>query len=148
MADAVRTSIHIPASPQEVWDVVMDPRRFGDWVTIHRRVGEVTHDPLEVGAEIEQTLCLRGASFKVRWTVVEYEAPYHAVMEGKGPARSRARAIDDLADEDGGTRFDYTNEFHPPFGPLGAAANRVLVGGVSEREAQASLRKLKALFEG
>jgi hypothetical protein len=32
-------------------------------------------------------------------------------------------------------------------GPLGSAATRLLVGGASEREANASLRKLKDLVE-
>jgi hypothetical protein len=46
-----------------------------------------------------------------------------------------------------GTRFHYLNEFSPPLGPLGNAASRALVGGVSQREAQASLQRLKALIE-
>ncbi len=50
-------------------------------------------------------------------------------------------------DGDGGTRFHYENEFKAPGGPLGAAASRVLVGGLPEREAKASLQKLKALLE-
>ena len=43
--------------------------------------------------------------------------------------------------------MDYRNEFKTPFGPLGSVASRVLVGGVPEHEANASLRKLKALLE-
>jgi len=143
----VSTSIEIAASPQEVWDVIMDPGRLDDWVTIHRRLGKVTDEPLTDGSKMEQTLCLRGANFKVNWTVTEYDAPRLAVMEGKGPARSSALIRDTLTAVKGGTRFDYVNEFKAPMGPLGAAASRVLVGGVSEREANASLKRLKSLFE-
>ena len=32
----VSLSTHIAASPEEVWKTVMDPRRLGEWVTIHR----------------------------------------------------------------------------------------------------------------
>ena len=32
----VITSITIDAPPEKVWEVVMVPHRFGDWVTIHR----------------------------------------------------------------------------------------------------------------
>jgi hypothetical protein len=50
---------------------------------------------------------------------------------------------------DGGrTRFDYENEFKAPGGIIGAAASRVLVGGVPQREATRSLQQLKALIEG
>lgn len=143
----VSTSIEIAASPQEVWDVIMDPKRLDDWVTIHRRLGDVSDDPLTDGSTMEQTLCLRGANFKVNWTVTEYDAPHLAVMEGKGPARSVALIRDTLTPVKGGTRFDYVNEFKAPMGPLGAMASRVLVGGVSEREANSSLKRLKSLFE-
>ncbi len=34
----VHAEIEIAASPQEVWDTVMDPDRLGDWVTIHKSV--------------------------------------------------------------------------------------------------------------
>ncbi|MGI8512503.1 MAG: hypothetical protein ACR2NH_07725, partial [Solirubrobacteraceae bacterium] len=65
-----------------------------------------------------------------------------------GPARSKARTAYRLsADGNGGTRFDYENEFKAPLGPLGAAASRALVGGLPAREAKASLQRLKALLE-
>lgn len=144
---AVRTSIEIAAAPERVWSVVMDPHRLGEWVTIHRRLGAVSDDPLEQDSTLEQTVCLRGATFKVRWRVVELEAPHRAVWEGRGPARSRATITDELRATSGGTRFDYVNEFRAPGGPLGAAAGRVLVGGLSQREAERSLRRLKEVVE-
>lgn len=147
MADTVRTSITIAAAAQEIWDVVMDPDRFGDWVTIHRGLKSVSSDPLVSEATLEQTLCLRGVKFDVKWRVAEWDPPHHAVLEGRGPARSVALTRDDFTEVDGGTRFDYVNELKAPMGPLGSIASRVLVGGLSEREAKASLRKLKALVE-
>ena len=48
----------------------------------------------------------------------------------------------------GGTCFEYENEFKAPLGPLGAAASRALMGGLPQREANASLQRLKALLEG
>jgi uncharacterized protein YndB with AHSA1/START domain len=143
----VTARIHIAASPQEVWDAIMDPKRLERWVTIHRRLGEVSDNPLTEGSTMEQTLHLRGVSFNVHWKVVECEEPWLAVMEGRGPARSYARICDRLTAVDGGTRMEYTNEFHAPGGVLGAAASRVLVGGVSQREANRSLEQLKSMLE-
>ncbi len=48
---------------------------------------------------------------------------------------SRAHRVRAAARDDGGTRFDYRNEFHAPFGPFGAIVSRALVGGMPEREA-------------
>lgn len=140
-------TIEIAASPESVWDVVMDPERLEDWVTIHRGLRKVSDVPLGPDSTLEQTMCVRGANFKVRWTVVEWDPPHRAVWEGRGPARSKASITDVLEPRDGGTHFSYRNEFKPPLGPLGSAASRALMGGVPEREAHASLRKLKALLE-
>lgn len=147
-AKTVNASIDIDAPPEKVWDVVMDPGRLGDWVTIHRKLGKVTDRPLKRGSKLEQTLCLRGANFKVRWEVAEYNEGKQAKWEGRGPARSHASTEYRIAsDGDGGTRFDYRNEFRAPLGPLGSVASNAVMGGVPEREAKRSLERLKALLE-
>jgi carbon monoxide dehydrogenase subunit G len=141
---AVTASIEIAAPPQAVWDVIMDPKRFGEWVTIHRKLGRVDDGDLREGFRVEQTLCLHHANFKVKWTLAECEEPLHAVWEGRGPAGSHARTVDDLTPLDGGrvTRFEYHNEYRNPGGFLGRIAGRALVGGAAEREATRSLPRL------
>ncbi|MCW2994608.1 MAG: hypothetical protein JWQ18_2103 [Conexibacter sp.] len=138
----VATSIDIDAAIEDVWKTVMDPTRLGDWVTIHRRLVSHSDD------EMVQVLCLRGANFKVKWHLADSKAPHHATWKGRGPARSHAETEYRLSDNGkGGTRFDYRNEFKAPLGPLGAVASNALVGGLPAKEADASLRKLKALME-
>lgn len=143
----VTTSIDIAAPPERVWEVLMDPRRLEDWVTIHRKLGRVSDRELVEGSTLEQTLHLRGATFKVRWTVEQADAPRSCVWDGRGPARSRAHSAYHLSEDGGGTHFDYENEFHTPFGPLGSVASRALIGDAAQREADASLRRLKELVE-
>jgi uncharacterized protein YndB with AHSA1/START domain len=137
----VITSITIDAPPEKVWEVVMDPHRLGEWVTIHRRLNSASK------SEMEQTLHLRGVNFHVHWELTACEAPHHAVWQGRGPAHSHAETEYRLTAVDGGTRFAYRNEFKAPFGPLGAFASRALVGGLPEREAHATLKNLKELIE-
>jgi uncharacterized protein YndB with AHSA1/START domain len=138
----VSTSIDIDAPVEDVWRTVMDPTRLGEWVTIHRRLVSHSSDAME------QVMCLRGANFKVKWKLAASSAPHHAKWQGKGPARSHAETEYTLSDNGhGGTRFDYRNEFKAPLGPLGAFASHALVGGLPSKEADASLRKLKALME-
>ena len=38
-------SIHIDAPPEDVWQLVMDAQRLGDWVTIHRGLGHADDGP-------------------------------------------------------------------------------------------------------
>jgi len=143
----VTASVHIDAPVREVWEMVMDPKRLGDWVTIHRRLDRADEGGPRVGYRMDQHIHMRGVSMDVHWKLVECDPCARAVWEGRGPARSRARTEYALRAEAGGTRFDYHNEFHPPFGPLGALVSRALVGGMPEREAQRTLARLRERME-
>jgi uncharacterized protein YndB with AHSA1/START domain len=144
----VRAKIEIDAPPETVYDLMLDPDRLHEWVTIHRKINRVDAGDPRKGYEMDQTLCLRHANFKVHWTLTEADRPHAATWEGRGPAGSYARTSYRLKPVDGGrTRFEYENEFKAPGGFLGAAASRVIVGGVPEREANRSLENLKALVE-
>ena len=143
----VEVSIQIDAPIDEVFALAMDPRRTLEWVTIARDVKDVDGSPTAEGFEMKQQLCLRGVPFWVSWDLVEVEAPRYARFEGHGPMRSKALIENRLTESNGGTRYHYTNEFKAPFGPLGSAAQRMIAGGVPEREARASLENLKKLAE-
>jgi uncharacterized protein YndB with AHSA1/START domain len=137
----VNATITIEAPIERVWNTVMDPARFRDWVTIHRSVRDVSEFPLRKGSTLEQSIHVRGVTFRVHWTLVAVNAPHAAEWEGLGPAHSRARIGYGLESaDDGGTVFEYTNEFHTPGG-------RLFVGAIPDREAHDSLARLKDLLE-
>jgi uncharacterized membrane protein len=137
----VNASIDIDAPIDEVWALVMDPRRLEDWVTIHRELVSSTDTTMK------QVMTLRGAPFTVEWKLTESRPPAYAHWQGRGPARSKAEIEYHLTETRTGTRFDYRNHFSPPGGVVGAVASRALVGHTPEREAAASLKQLKALLE-
>ena len=143
----VIAQIDIESPIQDVWDYVMDPSHYGEWVTIVDEVSNIDHGPLRPGFRMDQTLHLRGVRFKVHWELDIVQAPRTARWEGRGPARSRAVTEHRLSPRDGVTHFDYRNEFRTPFGPLGAAASKIVVGGIPEKEARASLARLKQILE-
>ncbi len=141
-------SIAIDAPPQAVFDLIMDPGRLKDWVTIHRSVKVLSQDPGKAGARMDQVLSLRGVPFTVHWTLNSVTEPREAKWLGRGPAHSKALIRYRVSGEEAGpTTFEYTNEFTTPGGLLGNRASKLVVGGVSEREARHSLAKLKALLE-
>ena len=143
----VKAKIDIAAAPEQVYDVMLDPERLHEWVTIHRKINHADGGTPRKGYAMDQTLCLRHANFKVHWTLTEASRPHHATWEGRGPAGSYARTTYRLKPDGDGTHFEYENEFKAPGGLLGMAASRVVVGGVPEREAKRSLQQLKALLE-
>jgi uncharacterized membrane protein len=144
----VQVKIRIEAPIDRVWDTIMDPSRFGDWVTIHRAVRNVSSDPHTKGATMDQVMHMRGLTFKVHWTLTDVKPPMLAEWRGSGPAHSNARITYKLTpDGDDATIFEYMNEFSAPGGRLGSVASNMIVGQASDREAHNSLQRLKALLE-
>lgn len=142
----VERSVDIAAAPEDVYDVIADPDRLGEWVTIHQYVDGNAPAELVEGSKMTQCLRLAGRNFKVKWTVVESDRPHRLVWEGRGPVRSKAKVVNELTPTERGTRFSYTNEFSLPGGPLGSMAGPV-VRRVTAGELDATLQKLKVLLE-
>lgn len=142
----VEAEIDIAAPPEKVYDLIADPDRLGEWVTIHQYLDGEPPGELVKGAGMVQCLRLAGRNFKVRWTVVESDRPGLLAWEGRGPLRSKARVINTLTPTDTGTHFSYVNEYSLPGGPLGNMAGPV-VRRVTTGEMDKSLQKLKALLK-
>jgi uncharacterized protein YndB with AHSA1/START domain len=144
----VSATVDLDCPPENVWKLIMDPTRYGDWVSIHRKIGDVDDGPVREGFHVEQRLALRGAPFTVHWRLTKCDPPNLGTWEGKGPAGSYARVTNRLSSNgNGGTQFDYENTFEAPGGAMGRVASRVLVGGMPKREADKSLKNLKKLLE-
>jgi len=142
----VERTTHIAAEPRAVYDVVMDPNRLEDWVTIHHHLEGNPRSPLQKGSKLTQCLKLAGKRFKVHWHVVENDPCEHVVWEGRGPVASHARVEYRFDARDGGTEFSYLNEYDLPGGALGRFAGRA-VSRVTQKELEGSLQRLKQLVE-
>jgi uncharacterized protein YndB with AHSA1/START domain len=143
----VERSIEIAATPERIYEVIMDPACLERWVTIHSALEHAPEGPLQHGSELTQRLQLAGRGFTVHWKVVENRPARRVVWEGSGPMRSRAGVTYELAPAgDGATSFTYTNEFALPGGPLGRVAGPV-VKRVTAGELDESLRRLRAFVE-
>ena len=141
----VERSIEIAAPPEAVYEVVMDPHRLEDWVTVHAGL----HDPpdqLTEGAELGQSIKVAGQKFKVEWLVVKAEEPSSVQWDGRGPMGTKARVAYELDDRGGSTLFHYTNEYDFPGGPLGKLGAKAFER-TAGKEADKTLEKLKGLLE-
>ena len=142
----VERTVRIAAPPERLYDVVMDPSRLGDWVTIHQYLEDAPNGPLKKGSKLTQCLKLAGKKFKVRWTVVENEPCDRVVWEGRGPVASHARVVYGFEGNGDVTTFSYLNEYDLPGGALGRVAGRA-VSRVTQKELEGSMRRLKSLVE-
>src|ERR1700749_4889941 len=86
----VSAKIDIRAPIERVWETVMDPKRLGDWVTIHKSVSNISASQLRSGSTMNQSVHVPGLTFKFHWTVGAIDSPRRAEWEGGGPAHSRA----------------------------------------------------------
>jgi uncharacterized protein YndB with AHSA1/START domain len=144
---SVDETVFLAVEPERVWETVMDPSQLERWVTAHDSVSGAGPGPVAEGDSFTQKLRLAGKGFEVEWRVVEADAPRLARWEGDGPAGSTARVSYRLEPEDGGTRFEYRNEFALPGGALGKVAGGLLSAAPGKREARRSLERLRALLE-
>jgi carbon monoxide dehydrogenase subunit G len=142
----VERTVEIDAPPERVYDVVMDPARLVEWVTIHHHLEDAPDGRLRKGSKMTQCLKLAGKKFNVRWTVVENDPCVRVVWEGRGPVASHARVVYELEGNGDGTRFSYLNEYDLPGGALGRIAGRA-VSRVTQKELDGSLQRLKLLVE-
>lgn len=143
----VERSVEIAATPERIYEVIMDPACLERWVTIHAALENAPAGQLERGSELTQRLQLAGRRFTVHWKVIENRPARRVEWEGSGPMRSHAGVTYELApNDDGGTRFTYTNEFALPGGPLGRVAGSV-VRRVTAGELDRSLDRLRELVE-
>jgi carbon monoxide dehydrogenase subunit G len=138
--------IHIDADPDDVYDTLMDPACLGDWVTIQDELLKAPDGDLETGDELVQRCRIAGKRFKLHWRVEQADRPSKTIWMGRGPLGSKARVTYDLAANNGGTDFTYTNEYDLPGGPVGRLAGRAVVGA-SGIEADRTLARLKKLIE-
>ena len=141
----VERSIEIAAPASAVYDVVMDPHRLEDWVTVHAGLHDAP-DRLKKGSELSQSIKVAGQKFKVDWLVVKAEEPSAVEWEGQGPMGTKARVAYDLEDTGGSTRFGYVNEYDFPGGPLGRLGAKAFER-TAGKEADRTLEKLKGLLE-
>jgi carbon monoxide dehydrogenase subunit G len=142
----VERTTRLAAPPKRVYDLIMDPARLEDWVTIHQHLEGAPPSPLTKGSKLTQCLRLAGKRFKVHWTVVENEPCERVIWEGRGPVASRARVEYRFEPNGEGTDFFYLNEYDLPGGVLGRFAGKA-VARVTQRELEGSLQRLKSLVE-
>ena len=120
----VEREIRNDAAPQRVYDVVMDPSRLEDWVTIHHQLVDSPNGSLKKGSRLTQCLKLAGTKFNVHWTVVENDPCKRVVWEGRGPVAPTRGSPTRSATPAPQTNFPYMNEYDLPGGPLGRIAGK------------------------
>ena len=134
-----RNTIHVDVPPEAVFEVLADPRFYGNWVVGASATYQVDGDWPEVGSVLHhaQLLILRDTT-----EVLECEPGRRLVLEARARPLVVARVAITVEPEDGGTRVILDER---ATGGLAAAVPRAVTDaliGVRNREAVRRLQRL------
>jgi uncharacterized protein YndB with AHSA1/START domain len=140
-----RTETVTTASPQDVWDVLMDPDSYGHWVVGSSHIRAVDPDWPAPGSRFHHSVGLRPLTLSDHTCVVEIEPPRRLVLRAKARPLGTARVELILRPQGSGTHVTMIEE-------PGDLFSRLIMGNpVSQRllkvRNEESLRRLRRLAE-
>lgn len=136
-----RNTIHVDAPPEAVWEVLSDPRLYGNWVVGASTTRAVDGGWPEVGAVLHHTqmLLLRDTT-----EVKESEAPRRLLLEARARPLVVAMVSVTLEPDGEGTRV-ILEEW--PVGGLAAAVPGFVSDALIHLRNEEAVRRLKRLTE-
>ncbi|HEV3474215.1 MAG TPA: SRPBCC family protein [Actinomycetota bacterium] len=120
----------VEASPEEVWEVVANPRNLPRWNRHVRTVTGAPENGLARGSRYTTEIGAMGLRFHVDAEVVELDPPKYAQVRLHGPVDATVRTWVHRAGSRR-ARLEHEVEYRLKGGPLGEAIARVfkLLGG-------------------
>jgi uncharacterized protein YndB with AHSA1/START domain len=138
-------TMHVEATPEQVFDLVTNPARFQEWMVPASEVKDITGTPGTVGLgwTTASTFVGRKMENHMRVTAVERPRSFEVKGTGTGAATLRGR-FEPMA---GGTDVTIEGEYDLPLGFIGDAANKLFFEKSYADSWDKSLAKFKALVE-
>jgi uncharacterized membrane protein len=87
----VRQAVVVDAPPDEVWEVISDPRNLPHWNQHIHAVSGVPDRPLRPGDTYRTEIRILGVPFQIRATVLEVDPPRGSVVRLSGPLEAVVR---------------------------------------------------------
>jgi uncharacterized protein YndB with AHSA1/START domain len=141
----ISRTIHIEATPEQVFDLVTNPTRFREWQVPAAEVKDITGTPGTIGYGWTAASTFAGRTMEGHMRVTAVERPRTFELNSTGSMASTVRGRFDPAA--GGTDATIENEYEMPLGFIGDVANRLFIEKSFAESWDKSLAKLKALIE-
>jgi carbon monoxide dehydrogenase subunit G len=129
----ISTTVGIPADPQKVWDAIVTPSTYEQWLTIHTKWKDEVPESFSEGTTLAEVVTMLGMPNTITWTVRELDAPSRLTISGTGMAGvTTTFSMAVSSDGNGGATASIDAEFEGAMivGALGKAV---------EKDAQANL---------
>jgi uncharacterized membrane protein len=143
----VREWTVVDAAPQEVWEVVSDPRNLPRWNRYIRSVHDVPEDGLRPGSTYTTEMGVLGVTFRIKARVEDLDPPRFARVRLSGPleavVRTWVRPIGTRR-----SRLEHEVDYRMKGGPIGAVIARGLQMVGAPAMLRRGLREQKRQAEG
>ncbi|WP_433623548.1 type II toxin-antitoxin system Rv0910 family toxin [Nocardia sp. CA-120079] len=138
----VQTSASYQASPDEVWKVIGDPSRWGEWLVIHKSWKSAVPAQLTSGDTATASANVMNMPVTIDWTFENVDAPRSIAMGGTTRAGVKLALAISLRDEAATTTVDVTASIEGGMidGPMGGVFKNSVVGALDK-----SLKKVQGL---
>jgi uncharacterized protein YndB with AHSA1/START domain len=143
----IERETEIDRSPEDVFEVLRDPRNLARWVTILEGVSGAPQRPLRAGDGFEQRLRVMGAHLGSRWEASNVEPPREIRYEATVRIEIPVSMVQRIRSSRNGSRVELEVEYELPGGLAGDVLDRAFVKRRTQRDAERSLRRLKRLLE-
>src|SRR5436190_4615765 len=107
----VSASTHTSTSPDRVWQLIADPARYPDWLTLHEAFAGPAPAHLEEGTEYQQRLTVLSVPVEVAWLVTNARSPQLLESCGDGPMGVKAYSAIRIQRAPAGARITFEIEF-------------------------------------
>jgi uncharacterized protein YndB with AHSA1/START domain len=142
----IKRSVMIDSPVEEVFRLMTDTTRFGDWVF---GFSELTEGPSTIDANTSFRWKMKGhgLTLKPRSKIVSFDAPQRYEEEIRIPGILRGTLTKTVTQQKRRTQLSWVLDYRVVGGPLGVAADWLVAHRVAERAVQRSLEKARHLLE-
>ena len=141
----ISRTIHVEATPEQVFDLFTNPERLRDWQVPAAEVKDITGTPGTVGLGWTTASTFAGRKMENHMSVTAVERPRSFEVKGTGSGTATLRGRFEPAA--GGTDVTIESEYEMPLGFIGDAANKLFFEKSFAESWDKSLAKFKALVE-
>ena len=141
----VSRTIHVEATPEQVFDLFGNPERLREWQVPAAEVKDITGTPGTVGLGWTTASTFAGRKMENHMSVTAVERPRSFEVKGTGSGNATLRGRFEPAA--GGTDVTIEGEYDLPLGFIGDAANKLFFEKSYADSWDKSLAKFKALAE-
>jgi len=141
----ISRTIHIEATPEQVFDIFTNPERFREWQVPEAEVTDMTGTPGAVGFGWTSVSKFAGRKMESQMSATAVDRPrsFEVRSTGSGTGTLRGR----FEPAAGGTDVTIESEYGMPLGFIGDAADKLFVEKSMADSWDKSLAKFKALVE-